>query len=766
LSTGRATGNGSDRARIRGEVRVRVNGLHRVAAAAAVAAGLAASAPPAAAEGVAARLLFLGADPVRGAPGPSSGALPMLAMPVLPAAAAARAEVTAALLRSNPVSTFVASPDALGGTVQDFFLVADLAVAADGSGVALGGEALQLPEFGTRLAAVVDALAPERRQIAFLRLADPGDAFPMMVAEVQSAVGAAGFAMTVLTVDGGDGGGACEPRPGGAGHFAVVAGVADRAPFGDGDGRSSVAEVEAWLAAALAREARRGGACAARYSLIVKAEADPARVLALHGPAPLFPEMESRLYLESFEAMFLLRSDDQGRVRGFLESCSYCPHEAALVERLREMRERELALALETQIWDEIRADVTPDRLEIYLGNCTLCAFREPAEARLAELRAAAEAAAAEAAALDGALAARDLAALRAWTEGCARCEGRARAEHAIAEIEADAAYRAERAALAEAVAAGEPATLRAWLEGCRICDGRAEAEAALARAARLAELTAPCLGLAGLPQQGGPRRLEDIDRDAAAAACGAARSVFPADATLLTLAGRIDQAAGRTAEAAAAYAAGVSAGVPFAHGLAAYLHFAPAEGTEPDLARAEELALAGAALGDWLSREILIVLYSRDLVAGRTAADAFAIARDLAAEDNPVAQFFAGYFYLTGTGVEPSDGDAARWLAAAAGQGYTHAYAFLAEMVEAGRGLPAEPERAAELYWAALNAGDITARDRLTGQLSERSREVIRLIQDRLREAGVYAGRVDGLPGPGTVAAVERYVDSLASAG
>lgn len=741
-------------------------GWRRAALAAVLGLAMAAGGQPAAAGAEGGRLLFLGADPGLGAPGPSSGALPFLAMASLPAAGAARAEVTAALLRSNPVSTFVAAPDALGGSVADFFLVAELAVAADGAGVTLGGEALALADFGARLGAVVDALAPARRQIAFLRLADPGDAFPMMAAEVQAAVGGAGFAMSVLSVDRGVAEAPCAPGPGGAAHFAVVAGVADRAPFGDGDGRSTVAEVEAWLTAALARETRRGGACAARYSLIVKAEADPARVLADHGPVPLFAEMDSRLYLESFEAMFLMRSEDQERVRAFLDSCSYCPHEAALVERLRTMRERELALALETQIWEEIAADTTPERLEIYLANCTLCAFRAPAEARLAELRAAAEAAAAEAAALGRALAARDPGALRAWIEDCAVCADRALATQALAEIEADAAYRAERAALEAAIGAADAAALQDWLATCRVCDGRAAAEAAIARAGRRDELAAPCLALAGLPQQGGPRRLEDIDREAAAAACGAARAAFPDDPALVTLAGRIEQAAGRTAEAAAAYAAGVAAGVPAAHGLAAYLHFAPAEGTEPDLARAEELARAGAALGDWLSREILIVLYSRELIEGRPPEDAFALARDLAAEGNPVAQFFAGYFYLTGTGVEPSDAEAARWLAAAVAQNYTHAFAFLAELVEAGRGLPAEPERAAELYWQALSAGDTTARDRLTGQLSERSRDVIRLIQDRLRAAGAYGGRIDGLPGPGTVAAVERYVETLGSAG
>lgn len=723
------------------------------------------AAPPARAAEGGLRLVFLGADPGQGAPGAPGAALPVLAIPALPEAAAARGEVTAALLRASPVTSLVAAPDARDGHAGDLFLVADAAV-VPGEGVRIGGVTLPLPEVEGRLRALVEALAPAGRQIAFVRLADPAGAFPAVAAELRAAIGASGFAMTVLMVGAEAGAGACAAEPARAVHFPVVAGVADRAPFGNADGRSTMAEVEAFLVAALTRAARRGGPCAPLYSLIVKAEADPERLLAVHAPAPLFPEMEQQLFLESFEAMFLLRSDDRERVRGFLEACVYCPNEAALVERLRAMRERETALALESQIWDEIRGDATPERLEIYLANCTLCAFRAEAEARLAELRAAAEAREAERRALARAMEARDLTALRDWLAACTACEGRAEAERMVARIEADAAYLTERAALAEAVASGDAGRIEAWLAACRVCDGRPEAEAALARAARRAALAAPCLAAAGLPQQGGPRRLEAIDRAAAAAACGAALAEFPADPELRVVAGRIAQAAGRRDEARAAYEAGLAADLPAAYGLAAFLDFAPPPGTAADLARAELLALDGAARGDWLSREILVVLYSGDLVAGRGADDAAPLALALAAEGNAVGQFFAGYFHLTGTGLAQSDAEAARWLGLAVDQGYVHAYSFLAEIYEDGRGVPAQPDRAADLYWAALAAGDTTARDRLTGQLAERNREVIRLIQERLREAGVYTGRVDGLPGPGTVAAVQRFVDSRAQAG
>jgi len=184
-------------------------------------------------------------------------------------------------------------------------------------------------------------------------------------------------------------------------------------------------------------------------------------------------------------------------------------------------------------------------------------------------------------------------------------------------------------------------------------------------------------------------------------------------------------------------------------------------------MARAEELALKGAGMGDWLSHEILTVMYSKDLVAGKTGRDAFVIAERVAEEGNALAQFFIGYYYLTGTGTEVSEEDAETWLSKSVEQGYTHAYSFLAELHERGSdGAEPQPDRAAELYWSALEQGDPTATDRLTTQLGERNRDVVRIIQERLREAGLYRGPVDGVPGRGTANAIREFADSLTGQG
>ena len=77
-----------------------------------------------------------------------------------------------------------------------------------------------------------------------------------------------------------------------------------------------------------------------------------------------------------------------------------------------------------------------------------------------------------------------------------------------------------------------------------------------------------------------------------------------------------------------------------------------------------------------------------------------------------------------------------------------------------------ASAEQAADLYWDALQQGDPTATDRLTTQLNNRDREVVRIIQSKLRDAGLYRGPVDGVAGPGTVSAIREYAVSLTRQG
>lgn len=683
--------------------------------------------------GLPARLFVIGAGPDEEA---RRAGLPQVVMDGLPPAGDAEAAVISAILHAGGVASVASTPgaaagDAGGAAAGDaggegragmlFLRVEALAgpdeggaagggaeSGAAGGGIllAIGGTVMDLPEFGRRLAALAGALAPGARPLLYLRIADPGDLLADRAAELQRAAAGAGFALVVAAT--GEGA-AC--RPALAPDLALAAGLADRVPFGNGDGETSMAEARAWLEAALARPARRRPGCAAAHVLVVHDGGQAARPV-LGAPAAGLPqEFEEHLAREILEAHVLASSPDPGAIGAWLAQCLLCPGEAALAARAAALREEARTRAIEAGLWDGIAADTSPERIRAWLATCRICAQREAAESRLAALGA-------EGAALDAALAARDPAALRAWLDGCIRCE-----------------RRDEAAAAAEEL--------------------------------RLAEtLVAPCVAAAGLPQAGGPRQLDDIDIPRARLLCGAALAELPRDIRLRVLSARIDQAEGRTDEAAMVYDDGVAEGLPEAHGLAAYLRLSPPGDVAPDPEAAAALAQAGAERGDWLSKEVLILLYSRGMVEGHDPAEAAALARGLAGEGDVVADFFLGYFLQNGIGTEADDAGAVEHLARALEGGYARAAPYLAQMVEAGRGTGADPARAAALLWSALEAGDGVALELLTARLDQRPREVIRLIQEKLREAGALDGAADGRAGPATRRAVAAHAEALSQQG
>ena len=715
------------------------------------------------------QLLFIGASPDEGAPDGLPDDLPIIAIDALPEAGDEQQAVFAARLRSNPVSTFVSAPSETNAQFEQFFLVTQVSLlkATEGYEISIGEERFGLNDFADRVSAVVDAFNPLHRRVGFIRVTDPADEFPRAISEIQTALNRIGFNMLVVMIGGDPAGAACSGAPQQALHYSIISGLADREPFGNADGVSTAGEVESYLGGALNRTIARDPACGPKYSLLIKSSNDPAQELVAYSGRSLFMSMETTLYNETFEAMFLMESQDKDNVENFLAQCLYCPNERALSDRLREMEDFARASALEADIWNRIKNDAKPERLAIYLKNCSLCAYREEVESRIAEFEAKVAAFEAEGVVFRAAMDGRDLDALRTYADTCIACTHQAEARETVAAIEADEEYQKEQASLKAALESKDPTLMRVYMDNCKICDGVEEISAALAIEEKRAEFSAPCLKLAAVPQLGGPRKLEAIDQGQAGQICASAAREFPQDGVLQTTLGRISQAAGQFDDANRLYAIGMKANVPSAFGLAAYSHYAPPQGGEIDLDTAEALAVKGAEMGDWLSQEILTVLYSKDLVPGKTPVDAFDIAENIANEGNALAQFLVGYYYLTGTGVDLSEERAAEWLEKAVGQGYTHAYSFLAELHEKGAvGGTALPEKAADLYWEALVKGDPTATDRLTTQLGSRDRDVIRIIQEKLRGQGVYRGTVDGIAGPGTIAAVRRYSESLTEQG
>jgi len=710
------------------------------------------------------QLLFVGTSPETGAPGNLPGDLPIIAIDALPTADAAQQAVFAARLRANPVSTFVSEPNETHAQFEQFFLITEvnLVTGGDGYQIGLADETFSLTDFADRVSAMVAAFNPKHRRIGFVRITDPADEFPLAISDVQTALNSIGFDMLVVMIGADTTAATCSDAPTQALHYSLINGLADRAPFGDANGISTSAEVEAYLTRALNRLVERDPLCGPKYSLLIKSSNDPAQELVAYSGRSAFTDMETGLYNETFEAMFLMESDSRDGVHDFLANCLYCPNEKALTDRLRDMEEFARANTLEAEIWERIKGDTAPERLAIYLENCALCTFRDQVESKIADIDAKARAFDAEAKAYRAAAESRDVASLRSYAVDCIACAYQAEAKALVAEIEADTAYQAEKASFQTALGSSDAQLMQAYLDACQICDGKDEIAAALAVEEKRAEFSAPCLALAAVPQLGGPRKLDAIEQDKAQNICETAAKEFPEDGVIRTTLGRIAQASGDFATAKASYDFGMEYGVPSAFGLAAYSHYAPPQGGEIDLDAAEELARMGADKDDWLSQEILTVLYSKDLVPGKTPEDAFAVAANIANQGNELAQFFVGYYYLTGIGVAQNNDQAAEWLNKAVGQGYTHAYSFLAELHEKAPDGAALPEKAADLYWTALQQGDPTAIERLTTNLGERNREVVRIIQQKLRDLEVYRGSADGIAGPSTVSAVRLYADSL----
>lgn len=471
------------------------------------------------------------------------------------------------------------------------------------------------------------------------------------------------------------------------GQAALPALIAAGAADAMGDG-DGVSTVGEIAAFLALRQSTPDPACPLAQGALLPGAGPPgARVLG--HPLESVQRMHDLRRAEALEAAMLPAGDSPAH-EAFVARCVFC--EAAPFDALDPKR----LARIEAAYWQQLAADGGVGTAEHYLENCLVCAHAPEAQERLT-----------------------------------------------MAQVAAD-----EAAALALALERQDDGKLRAWLEACSACEGRALAEAALADAlARDASRLAPCRSRAGLPQHGGPRLLGGIDAAAARQACLPV-AAHPEAALLL---GRVAQAEGEAETAMAAYLAGMEHGLPAAFGLAAHLLYAPPDGGAGDPGRAAAMAATGAELGDWLSRELLAVLYARGDVPGRNGADAADIARGLADEGSAAGQFLLGYFSLTGLGMAASDEAALLWLTAARDQGHDEAAALLAELAQPGGGLALSTEAAVTHFLETLHAAEPAEQERMIRSARDLGREGVRALQQHLQDAGLYRGGIDGMAGPQT---------------
>jgi TPR repeat protein len=110
------------------------------------------------------------------------------------------------------------------------------------------------------------------------------------------------------------------------------------------------------------------------------------------------------------------------------------------------------------------------------------------------------------------------------------------------------------------------------------------------------------------------------------------------------------------------------------------------------------------------------------------------------------------------GRGVSPDHARAAALYQSAVDKGYTAAMRGLAVLYDEGKGVPRDPAKAAELVLEAFKRGHKPSRDELLQKPEAWSEATRREIQQVLRRAGVYKGRVNGKFGPDVTAALRAY--------
>ncbi len=134
----------------------------------------------------------------------------------------------------------------------------------------------------------------------------------------------------------------------------------------------------------------------------------------------------------------------------------------------------------------------------------------------------------------------------------------------------------------------------------------------------------------------------------------------------------------------------------------------------------------------------------------------AIGLLREAAALGSAKATFNLGV--LAQSGVTDDPGEALGLFQTAAREGEVEGYRAAAILLDEGRGVPRDPEAAANmlLRGAAEDNGTVVAQ--LTDDADSWSRDTIAAMQTRLKAAGHYDSSIDGLPGPGFTSALNAW--------
>ena len=219
---------------------------------------------------------------------------------------------------------------------------------------------------------------------------------------------------------------------------------------------------------------------------------------------------------------------------------------------------------------------------------------------------------------------------------------------------------------------------------------------------------------------------------------------------------------------------------VKSAYGLGS--RYISGNGVKQDYAVAAEWFRRAAEGGHTRAQYMLGIAYYTGRGVDRDARRAAPWFEKAATAGNARAQYQLGDAYANGRGVAKERAWAARWFAKAAMNGHREAQYSLGAVLGAGLGVPVDRMQAAK--WLAIAEGNghteaLTMRKAIYGLMTPDERlqverlaaswtarpstvfadePTVRFVQVALIRLGYEVGPVDGIAGPGTMAAVVRY--------
>jgi hypothetical protein len=125
----------------------------------------------------------------------------------------------------------------------------------------------------------------------------------------------------------------------------------------------------------------------------------------------------------------------------------------------------------------------------------------------------------------------------------------------------------------------------------------------------------------------------------------------------------------------------------------------------------------------------------------------------------NALGMMYLGVLYEHGKGVEQNSAAAVALYRKAADLGHPFGIHNLAGMLDKGRGVDRrDPEQAADLMMRALELGNQFSHQQMTKNSQAWTPEFRRALQRRLRDAGLFTGRIDGVIRGPTIEAIDAY--------